>query len=685
MYFEGQLKPHGCRVEKFTYSKHLHIFSKNLISFGSGKIVATRFFHTHAIGESRSFTLPIQMKRPPQIRPFPWRRYSKGIFTRGLQPAFDAEDGDEFHLLLNAGPLHGEKGLVVGAVVALMDITERKRTEEAHQESEARFRSLFESMTEGVALHELLCDDQGQAVDYRIVSANPAFEKHTGLKPEQIHGQLASIAYGTGEAPYLEEYARVAQTGQAYVFETLFPPMQRHFHISVTSPTQGQFVTVFEDITERQRAKEALQRSYQRLNLLADTASQLLASVSPQQVVDAICRKVMEFLHCDSFFNFLLDGEEGRLRLNACAGIPEEEARRIEWLDYGVAVCGCAARDFSRIVAEDILITDDMRTELVKSYGIQAYACHPLLVEGRVLGTLSFGTRSRSRFTDDELMLMKAVADQVAIAMDRKLAEEKLHRLNEKLEQRVKDRTKELRETVAQLQEEVTERQRAEEAVRESEAKLRRLTERVLSLQEKERQQLSWELHEDLAQYITALKLELRGFEPKLPKGDEKLQQDYRQALNKINVVVNKLRLRARDLSPQLLTNLGLTVSLRACARISRIHGLECNLHLDELSQFFDAADQISIYRVFEEAFGNIVQHADATKVTLAAKTKDDEVEFLVEDNGQGFDPDIEEACQGVGQSAMAERVRALGGAFKLESQIAVGTRILFTIPRTGK
>jgi PAS domain S-box-containing protein len=150
---------------------------------------------------------------------------------------------------------------LANANVALQsEISERKLAEKGLRESEARFRSLFENMTEGVALHEMFYDDQGRAVDYRIVSTNPAFEKHTGLKPEQIQGQLASIAYGTGAAPFLEKYAHVAQTGQAYTFEIFFPPMQRHFRISVTSPKQGQFVTVFEDVTERRQAEEALQR-----------------------------------------------------------------------------------------------------------------------------------------------------------------------------------------------------------------------------------------------------------------------------------------------------------------------------------------------------------------------------------------------------------------------------------------
>ena len=180
-------------------------------------------------------------------------------------------------------------------------------------------------------------------------------------------------------------------------------------------------------------AQIALQQTNQRLDLLAETASRLLVNDSPQKVVDYLCRKVMSYLNCDAFFNFLVDEKEGRLHLNACAGIPKKEARKIEWLDYGVAVCGCAARDACGIVAEDILNTPDPRTEIAKSYGIQAYACHPLMIEGRVLGTLSFGTRTRVRFTPDELALMKAVANQVAMATNRKLAEEALRESQEDL------------------------------------------------------------------------------------------------------------------------------------------------------------------------------------------------------------------------------------------------------------
>jgi PAS domain S-box-containing protein len=181
------------------------------------------------------------------------------------------------------------------------------------------------------------------------------------------------------------------------------------------------------------RAEESMRESEARLRLLSGTAGQLLAIEDPQTHVNELCREVMEHLGCEAFFNFLVDESAGRLRLNACAGIPGEEVRKLEWLDYGAAVSGCVARDKQRVIAEDILHSSDCRTELIKSYGIQAYCCHPLMVQGRLLGTLSFGTRTRARFTSDDVETMRAVADQVATAMERMQGQRALRAANAKL------------------------------------------------------------------------------------------------------------------------------------------------------------------------------------------------------------------------------------------------------------
>ncbi|MBF0511681.1 MAG: GAF domain-containing protein [Candidatus Omnitrophica bacterium] len=174
------------------------------------------------------------------------------------------------------------------------------------------------------------------------------------------------------------------------------------------------------EIAARKTAQEKMERVSKRYELLAMTAEELLYAPNPQKIIDSLCHNIMDHLDCQVFFNFLADEASKKLHLNACIGIFEEEKRSIEWLDYGQAVCGCVARDGRRSVVECVPGCDDQRVALVKSYGIKAYACHPIIGDdGQVLGALSFGTRNRERFSEEELSLMKVVSEQVAVAIMR--------------------------------------------------------------------------------------------------------------------------------------------------------------------------------------------------------------------------------------------------------------------------
>lgn len=230
------------------------------------------------------------------------------------------------------------------------------------------------------------------------------------------------------------------------------------------------------DITESKRAEESLEQSNRRLEILSETASQLLVTDNPQRLVQSLCESVMQFLGCHLFLNYLVDEERDCLHLNACAGIPEEAARSIEWLDYGAAVRGCAARDRGRMVAENIRNNPDPRTELVKSLGIQAYVCHPLFAAGgRVIGTLSFGSRTKTCFTDDELDLMRTIANQVATAMERIRAERQLAARAQELE----EANAGLEAMTERLRCETEEHRASQEALREREELLRGIIDNI--------------------------------------------------------------------------------------------------------------------------------------------------------------------------------------------------------------
>ncbi|MEW6251919.1 MAG: ATP-binding protein [Planctomycetota bacterium] len=181
------------------------------------------------------------------------------------------------------------------------------------------------------------------------------------------------------------------------------------------------------DVTARYRAEQELRRNQERFELLSAVAGELLASPVPRAIIDELCERALRVLNCQVYFNYLLDPASGRLHLNACGGMAPADAPALESLDLGAAICGCVARDGQRIVAEDIQNTNDPLPALVRSFGVQAYACHPLVRGGAVIGTLSFGTRTRPRFTNDELSLMKAVAALIAIALDRVRTEARTH------------------------------------------------------------------------------------------------------------------------------------------------------------------------------------------------------------------------------------------------------------------
>ncbi|HVP13003.1 MAG TPA: PAS domain S-box protein [Phycisphaerae bacterium] len=198
------------------------------------------------------------------------------------------------------------------------------------------------------------------------------------------------------------------------------------------------------DITAAKEAERALRESRERFRLLSEVSAQLLETDDPQALVESLCGKVMAHLDCHIFVNYLVDEQAHRLHLNATGGLPEKTAKAIEWLDFGQAICGRVAQEGKRIIAEHIQESCDARADLVRSFGIRAYACHPLFAQGRVIGTLSFGTKARPTFRPEQLEVMKTVADQVAVAMQRVLAEQALRELNETLEQRIGERTREL-------------------------------------------------------------------------------------------------------------------------------------------------------------------------------------------------------------------------------------------------
>ena len=152
------------------------------------------------------------------------------------------------------------KGEVIGAVVTFLDITDRKRTEDALRRSEKKYHTLFENMVEAFVYGHMIYDDQGRPSDWVYLSVNRAFEEITGQRDVEGKRALEVMPDFRAQVPELfERYGRIAKTGIPESFEQYIKPLGLWHQISVYSPEKGYFVAVFVDITGRKAAQDRIQ------------------------------------------------------------------------------------------------------------------------------------------------------------------------------------------------------------------------------------------------------------------------------------------------------------------------------------------------------------------------------------------------------------------------------------------
>jgi PAS domain S-box-containing protein len=165
---------------------------------------------------------------------------------------------------LRYSPIHDASG-IIGASHVVRDVTEMSLVQEALQESEERYRTLFTSMTEGFALGEAICGADGTPLDFRLLQMNDAFERQTGLRRDEIQGRPFREVLPQLEQAWVDTYCRVALSGEPVRFEQYNRDLDRHFSVYCYSPARGRFAVVFTDVTEANRRAEAKARDHELL------------------------------------------------------------------------------------------------------------------------------------------------------------------------------------------------------------------------------------------------------------------------------------------------------------------------------------------------------------------------------------------------------------------------------------
>jgi signal transduction histidine kinase len=221
---------------------------------------------------------------------------------------------------------------------------------------------------------------------------------------------------------------------------------------------------------------------------------------------------------------------------------------------------------------------------------------------------------------------------------------------------------------------------------KQAESEMRRLSSQILNAQEDERRRIAFELHDQLGQDLSVLKLQIGSIKRNLQKDPKELAEMCRNTLRELDKTIEMVRRISRDLSPSILADLGLTSALRWLIRNFLKHSdIEISTAMEDIKDLFSSDQQIVIYRIIQEILTNIRKHAAATQVYVNIKKNEKRVRFSIEDNGIGFD--IQQSAaqyapeKGLGLAAMNERSKMIGGHFEISSQQGKGTHISFEIP----
>jgi signal transduction histidine kinase len=209
------------------------------------------------------------------------------------------------------------------------------------------------------------------------------------------------------------------------------------------------------------------------------------------------------------------------------------------------------------------------------------------------------------------------------------------------------------------------------------------LSTHLQELSEREKSVLARNLHDELGGLLTAAKMDLSWLQSRAPPGT--LQERLSQLGGVLDEAMDLKRRVVEDLRPSLLDHFGLSTALRAyaesaCAKAA----LECELQLGEERAPIPKEAAIALFRIMQEGLTNVIRHARARSIRLSFAGEADAYRLTLSDDGCGFDPKDPPYRGAHGLMGMRQRVRALGGAFEIESAPGAGTTLRVTVPRSA-
>jgi PAS domain S-box-containing protein len=541
------------------------------------------------------------------------------------------------------------------AMKAEMD---RNRAEAEWREETARRRIVFNSATVGMVIF---------SHDGRVVDANQSFTQMLGCTADEVsqsHPWDWDVIYSTREkytAVWPEPPAKPA------TFETKFRRKDGSIldvEISrnlIDWGGQTHLLCVCRDITESKRAMVKILR-LSRLYAFSNGVNEVIARFDDtQELYEKACRIAVEQCGFVMAWVGLVEPDGNLLKPVASSGKEDGFLTGIQVSvqpqPLGLGAAGRAFRGDRVAYSNDIETDPNLQPwrDEARKRGYRSCAAFPLKVDGKPMGLFIMYADQPGFFDVDELRLLTTLAENISFAIESYQ----------------------------------TGRQRAlaENALRQSHQQLRALAARLESLREEERTRISHEIHDELGQKLTGLKMDLHWLESRLDQiGDPRLRTALEDriisASNVADQTMAAVQRIAAELRPAMLDSLGLIAALRyEAGQFESRSGIRVKLDLPADDWKMDRAVSTAAYRIFQEVLTNVTRHAQATEVQISLKLSDGRLQLAISDNGKGLSSEDLLNPKSLGLLGMKERATMLKGNVQIKGTPGRGTTVRLEIP----